>query len=214
MNNKSNIKANSIVYLRNTIIKSQMELKHYKLLYRQECAQNKSLQKQLIKLTKHVQEIENEFKILKSQKDSSESSKQKSLSRKRKSWNKVRCERTKRKRLNEYGDYIFKSICQKVPQCKQAEVSLCMSDKMVNFSWKPRNFKHAQIKDNQYDIFNFGKNSDHSYASPKMLKCQSGEEDEDIDGIDYSRIFDCEGNWTKEHKKGHNKCYGLLSYIT
>ena len=72
---------------------------------------------------------------------------------------------------------------------------------MVNFSWKPKNFKHAQIKDNQYDIFNFGKNSDHSYASPKMLKCQSGEEDEDIDGIDYSRIFDCEGNWTKEHKR-------------
>ena len=124
---------------------------------------------------------------------------EKTVKRKRKLWSNARCERTKHQRLNACGEEVFNTIRQNIPQCKRAQLSLCLADKMVNYSWKPRNFICSEHLNTDREVFNFSRTSDHCYASRKFINLDCDEDD--FNDIDYGEIFDSEGNWRKEHKR-------------
>ena len=93
----------------------------------------------------------------------------------------------------------MKTIKHHVPQCKLAQMSLCLGEKSVNYTWKKKELQTSTCSDSSDDIFNFHPKSDHSYASAKLLNSQH--ENCDSDDIDYSTIFDSDGNWQKQHKR-------------
>ena len=52
--------------------------------------------------------------------------------RKRKPWSQIKSDRTKQQRLNECGHLVHNTIKQNVPQCKLAQLSLCLGKKKFN----------------------------------------------------------------------------------
>ena len=110
----------------------------------------------------------------------------------------MKCDCTRRQRLNDYGHSIFKSLNENLPDCKLAQLSLSLGEKTVNYTWKSKQLKNKEFEDSNADIFNFNKTADHSYASSKLVNFE--EEDADLENIDYSKIFDSEGNWQQKHK--------------
>ena len=58
---------------------------------------------------------------------------------------------------------------------------------------------NTREENSNHSIFNFHKTADHSYASPENLKLNH--EDDDLQDIDYSSIFDSHGNWQEKHKR-------------
>ena len=120
--------------------------------------------------------------------------------RKCKPWLKVRCDQTKCKQINDYGHALFKTIQSNIPHCKRAQLSLSLGDQTVNYSWKKKELRNSKCDSSESDTFNFSKKSDHSYASPKLLQCES--EDDELHDINYGTIFDSDGNWQTHHKRG------------
>ena len=92
---------------------------------------------------------------------------------------------------------MFEGLSKTVPKCHRAQLSMCLGSRTVNFSWKPRDFK--RISECTEPIFNFGNKSDHTYASKKFITQDS--EYDYLDDIDYTSIFDSEGNWQEKHKR-------------
>ena len=115
-----------------------------------------------------------------------------------KSWCKLKCDRTKRQRLEEYGNVLFSTI-KNIPHFRKAHLSLSLDNKTVNYQWRSKDWNND--RDKKQKVFNFEGTSDHSYASPKLILLQLEDEDDDYGDIDYSQIFDSEGNWHSKHKR-------------
>ena len=78
-----------------------------------------------------------------------------------------------------------------MPQCKRAEMCLCLGDKTINYSWQSKELRQADKG------YNFVTDGDHSYAA----KLPNTDDDEEFLDLDYSKIFDSEGNWQAKHKR-------------
>ena len=74
---------------------------------------------------------------------------------------------------------------------------MCLGDKNVNYSWKSKHL-HKR-KEGGSRIMNFSSTCDHSYASSKVVDNDS--DDDEFEDIDYSSIFDGQGNWQQNHKR-------------
>ena len=182
--------------LRNAELQAKKEVKHYKCLYSKECLRTKRLFKECEKLKRKLEQLRLRFQNLHAKSMCSKLDKQ-PIERKRKSWSKVKCECTKCQRLNDYGTLLFKNLPDKIPQCKRAQLSLSLLGTTVNYFWKSN--KCSNVNQSKTEIQNFSKKSDHSYASSKLLNYDS--ENEEFGDLDYSQIFDSEGNWQSQHKR-------------
>ena len=174
----------SFNHLRNEYLICKQELKHYKYLFRNECLKTKSLHRNLTQITKEsnvnqlkVQELRRKLKNVNDLYDKLP------LTRKRKSWSKIKSDQTKHQRVSQYGKFVFSTIKDNIPQCKQAQLCLCLGDKTVNYAWKSKDFTltNSQNMKSYPDI-------EHSYAA-KPIEKYSNDEDNLID-VDYSEIFD------------------------
>ena len=74
------------------------------------------------------------------------------------------------------------------------QLCLCLGDKTVNYTWKGRDFQIDPAHNLKTKAF---PEIDHCYAA----KAVEEEEDEDFIDVDYSQIFDSEGNWQRQHKR-------------
>ena len=196
---KFDAKMKFIQNLRLAELEAKKEVRHYKLLYRQECKTTHLLRKQLKSLTSKMLNLETKYHNLHN-KVSISSNVTQSRKRKQKPWLQVRCNRTKHKRLNDYGNAVFNTIQSNIPQCKRAQLSLSLGNKTLNYSWQKNQLQSDNGCALETNILNFSKKSDHSYACPKFIQCQS--EDDEMYDIDYGKIFDSQGNWQAEHKRG------------
>ena len=128
--------------LRSAELKTRKKMNTCRNLYRKECRTNKLLHKQLKKCKDYLINAQNQYDKLYSKWKITRNATEKCHSkRKRKSWCKVKCDRTKCRRLDEYGDFIFDSLNGNFPLCKRAQFSMWLADKTVNYSWTSKNFK-------------------------------------------------------------------------
>ena len=92
---------------------------------------------------------------------------------------------------------MFTTI-EEIPHFKKAHLSRSLGNKTFNYSWKSTDVNDSQ--DQKETIFNFDNTFDHSYASRKLVSPHY-EGDDDRDNIDFSKIFDADGNWHTQHKR-------------
>ena len=78
-------------------------------------------------------------------------------------------------------------------------MSLNLGDHTINYRWTSKDLQNNQCERSTKEVFNFTKTSDHLYASAKLV--QYHESDDDVENIDYSTIFDSQGNWQQRHKR-------------
>ena len=161
-------------------------MNHYKLMYSQQCCNNKLLQKELNKLRKKLQSLQKMSGLGTKCSDLLQKGNEQMNTRKRKCWSQVKCDRTKCQCLNECGTLLLKTLKKTVPHFKRAYMSLRLHDKNVNYQWKSTDVQNNQVEHSMTDTLNFKKTSDHLYASPKLVQsCDDG----DLGDIDYSTIF-------------------------
>ena len=111
------------------------ELTQYKYMYRHETRVNKNLQKKLVKiqceskiLLKKYETLNERFMAMRQPVDP------RPFTRKRKRWANIHCDCTKRQRISDYGNAVFKSIKKKIPHCQRAALSLYLgSGQQVNY---------------------------------------------------------------------------------
>ena len=195
----SEIADRSWITLHQDYLHCKQQLKHYKYLYKNECVLTQSLKKRNSHLKKENKSISEKFEEIKSKYLAMRQpvEPRKGLC-KIKPWCKITCEWTKRQRLSQYGNIVLNHIQKNTPQCKWAELFLCISGKQVNYSWRPTHFKGSSLGKNKNNMFF---HHDHCYAAEPL----SDDDDDDEIDIDYSKIFDCHGNWQVMHKRtiGH-----------
>ena len=189
-----------IEHLTHELAEGKKERKHYQYLYKEQCVQNKNIQKKLVALKKKVSKLDSELSAMQSKvgvhipKYSGDRSK-----RKCKAWCRLRCEKSKRVHISEYRQHVFSTIQENVPHCKRAHLSLCLTGQNVNFNWNGEQLKKVHTPHEAPT--NFGSRDDHLYAKPEHPEINEHDHDEEITDVDYSKIFDCEGNWQRNHKR-------------
>ena len=179
--------------LRKDFLLCKAERNHYKHIYRKECILSKKFKTKLIKSENRISSLTQEYEELKKkyllmcQPQST-----RPLRRKRKSWSKICCDHTKHQRICTYGDVVFNSIKNEIPQCTGATLELWLSGKRVNYMWKSKDFNGNGTKSDSQCTYH---HHDHRYAAEAM----SDKDADDINDIDYTEIFDMHGNWRKKH---------------
>ena len=187
--------------LRISELQAKKELFHYKTLYSKQCHCTIALQKQVNNLKRKYRNLEEKYDVLCAKlSDMCPNENKVRGSRKRKSWNNVKSEHTKRQRINEYGTVLLKTISQHVPPCKRAQLSLSLGDKTVNYMWKSNVLQQDSSTRKTKSEAKFKQDNDHSYASSQLLALEC--EEDDLGDIDYCGIFDSQGNWQAQHKRG------------
>ena len=114
--------------------------------------------------------------------------------RKRKSWSQIKCEHTKRKRVSQFGEYVLTSIKNNIDECQGADLTLSIGSEKLNYQWKSKHFKDASS--NSDPVPDLSHLNDHTYV--KDFKRQP-DRTEDPNSVDYSEIFDDDGNWRIRH---------------
>ena len=107
------------------------------------------------------------------------------------------CDRTKRRRLNDYKCIILKTL-KDIKFCHRAEISLWLSTNRVHFSFSPKDFKpniETFSNKTESEDFNACIIKDHMYAK----KQEASEIEDEHEDVNYSDIYDCVGNWQKKH---------------
>ena len=168
-------------------------------MYYSELKENKYLRKEIVKYKSELNRCNSENDNLKRrlqiyQNDNSILAKK----RKKKSWNSIKCDRTKRRRISEYGDAVLSTIQTKVKYCQRANLSLTIANKNINFEW----YLAEKVTPNKANDLNIKCMCiDHTYAAPTKHQAVSDEGESGIENVDYSRIFDGNGNWQKKHTR-------------
>ena len=183
--------------LRTAELQAKRECRHYKLLYSQECRKTKVLLKEINKLRKQIADSKRKNELVSSKNSQLTQQHETKVTRKRKCWTQLKCERTKHQRVSEYGSSVLNTINVNFSQCKRAQLSLFMGDKTVNFSWTSKDMQ--KCSNAQQSALQFSNMYDHSYACSKLVDHDSKEDD--IADIDYNSIFDSEGKWQPKHKR-------------
>ena len=174
----------------------QKGLTQYKNMYRQETKLNKTLQKKMIKLQSESKVLMTKYQTLNERfMAMRQPVNPRPLIRKRKIWENIHCDQTKRQRLSEYGNVVFKSIKNRVTQCKCAALTLYLGNsKKMNYFWQPRDFDGSNF------IYSHSKSTytDHDHCYAAYLEME--DDKETFFDLDYSKIFDSNGHWQSMHK--------------
>ena len=178
--------------LRQNVVQYQKQLLHYKKMYSAECKRTKLLQREITNLRTMKNSLDLEIRQLKKKYTIREHCDIKNKKRKLKEWEHISSDRTKRRRFSTYKDMIFDTL-QRIGVCHRAEIIMWISKIKVQFSWSPRHFNDKlDLNSDKCRIA-----SEHNYTSGDI---QSDDDNsEDYDDVDYSEIFDINGNWRKQH---------------
>ena len=182
--------------LREENLKLRKEVKHYRLLLK--C--QKSDVAHLMKILKDIKSQlfaseKNCLELRKCLASLHEVLPKTPCKRKRKAWPLIRSDRTKRQRICDYGHEVFKSIQENIPFCRRANLSLSLGQKTLNYSWKSKDFQNKSAPLLPPSLL------DHCYASNQVDFESTEDQDEELLDIDYTSIFDSEGNWQQKHKR-------------
>ena len=193
--NLSQEKNNEILRkLRDNLLHAQKEAKHYKYLYQTQCVDTNDMRKKITKLMKQAERNKTQkAKLEKHLRNFNEFYDTLPVTRKKKDWCHVKCECTKRQHITEYGKSVFTTIQDNIPQCRHAELCLCLGDKTVKYSWLSKHLKLGNTSVTEMLSYD-----DHSYVARPL---HVPEEDDDLIDIDYQQIFDSQGNWQSSHKR-------------
>ena len=188
---------NFIKQFREEVVQSRNEMKHYKFLYQAVARNNTHLSCQLRKIKNRLQNSENMCKHLQHQVNSLQGNAGKEP-RKIKAWCRLKSDKTKRLEIVRYRDMLLNNIKNNVKHCKGANIALQIGDKNVQYSWKPNKVMANRNNGDKMSTHL----TEHSYAKNNNMSTDD-EPSEDIYDVDYSKIFDDNGNWHKKHTRGH-----------
>ena len=182
--------------MRQEVLKLKKQVRVIQQLYQKELSANKTLYKELVKSKKTIQKLQttcNKFKCMLNNYELKHDQSKKS--KKCKHWDEIKSVRTKYRRLNEYRENIFETL-QNLDVCHRAEINLWLPDNKIKYSWSPNDFEKCLPSQNEnltpslVSIMH-----DHSYGHPK----EHVSDHDHLNDVDYSKIFDNEGKWTKDH---------------
>ena len=180
--------------MRQNLVEQKKHLLHYKKLYSTECKCSSLMQKEISKLRRKIEILECDVNELSLINEGSRTIKHARKARQLKKWENIKSERTKRRRFAHYKDMIFETLCN-IGVCHRAEITMWFKNNHVHFSWSPQNFNAAN-KTSQHA--NQTRNiCDHTYSRTNL----NNDHDflEEYHDVNYSEIFDTNGNWEKQH---------------
>ena len=76
-------------------------------------------------------------------------------------------------------------------------MTLRLKDNCINFSWSPKDLNTSEIN-SSHTLTNRQHMSDHSYARTML---DSDKTHEEIEDVDFTDIYDSEGNWQRNHMR-------------
>ena len=181
--------------MREEMIIWKQKFKSSQKLWRQELVCCKNLKKELLKCKQHTINLQTKCTELQSNLKKYQLPKYSPKnSRKRKQWEEIKSVRTKYRRFNEYKDHLFSTL-QEIKVCHRAEITMWLPENKISFSWSPKHFRQeldCTAKAKSSNLL-----SDHNY-----VRISEEMDDEDsFEDVNYSEIFDDEGNWRKTHIK-------------
>ena len=184
--------------MREELLQCKKERAHFRKLYQNECTQNRKLQHENAKLENVLTQLRIDITKLRHNNKAVHNQSNVKLTRKRKHWNDIKDEGTKKIRLSSYKENIFNTLKQ-IELCNRAEVSIWLGTERMNFSWKPYDF--SQMKQNDILQTNVQKQlsniyHDHTYACKPDNELE-GQENSQF--FDLAEIFDSQGRWRKIH---------------
>ena len=167
-------------------------------MFQQVSRENKMLKDKFTKQTNTCIELENKCKLLESRIRIWQEKARIPRVRKKKSWSNIKSQRTKRQRVSNLQNTIFRTIQDNMSTCKRANFSLAIENQNFNFAWKPKDFKiNDKVKELRVPALN-----DHNYVKHKSFLNESDKQDKELCDVDYTSIFDEDGHWQTKHKKG------------
>ena len=172
------------------LLQCQKEKRHFNFLFNKAVKENNRLKQTLAKLNQTVVELQEKCQDLTMKINNQNACKK--GNRKRKSWSQIKCEHTKRKRIEQYGEKILNNIKRNVEECEGADLSLSVGRRLIKYKWRSKDFEE-QLQ----DTTKVQHLHDHNYATTNKTKYEI--EREDTDHADYSEFVDSEGNWRKRH---------------
>ena len=190
----NDLKEPVLAEMRLKFLECKKELSEYKLLYREEkkkCHDLRTNMTTLQKLTAQLQEKLNKFERQFAQDMYKPPSKKR---QKCKQWDSIKSDRTKRERLSNYKDMILTSL-KTIDKCHRAEISIWIEKNRVQFSWSPKDFKDTFPDEVTCAHANSTIFNDHPYSS----KQEDLDNELEYEDIDFSEIFDANGNWKQVH---------------
>ena len=195
MSGHNNLSNAALSEMRQKYLNTKRHMQHYKALYSTEqknCLElkkiNKKLSKLLSKKDKHIAKIEMRLLVI-------SQSEVKSKSRKHKTWDKIKCEKTKQQRLYDYKHKLVE-VLKQTEQCHRAEMTLWLGENRVQFSLKPKDFSCSDHEEVNANVHHEYIHSEHSYTSKRHCLDADSEEFKDVD---YSNIYDSHANWRNDY---------------
>ena len=198
MSERNYLHCGALTKMRQEMLQMQKERRHYQSMYQAECRDNKKLKLQLLRTQKMNSILTAEMEKEKRMQPNNPSNEVPTVkkTRKRKRWQDIKNEGTKRRRLNFYKDMLIETLKQ-MDSCKKAQVTLWICEQKVHFTWSNDDFNNStndssqQISSNVRNIYH-----EHTYGwYPKP----SREEAKDFNDTDLSEIFESSGHWRKIH---------------
>ena len=188
----NNLHSKALQKLREDYLISEKKIQHLKQLYKAECANSSKVLKKLREVTKELEQLKNKYASMTSEK---EIMPKKKIIRKRKHWDDLKNECTKRRRLAHYKDRILETL-KNIEGCHRGDVQLWLNEERVKFTWSPKDFKKIEKMSPEMHVLN-NISHDHSYVSNNDT-INNIEEDE-FEDLNYSEIYNCDGSWKRNH---------------
>ena len=195
MYSRNNLRESALSEMRLQFLESKQHMQHYRNLYtiqKRECSQ---LKRQMDYLNKEHASLQEKISRLQTILSNTNEHQECKKSCRHKKWDSIKTDKTKRQRLSFYKDMLFGCL-SKIEKCHRAEISLWVDKNRIQFSWCPKDFQSNHQIETKTESASVDLLLDHSYACSKndITDCE-----QEYDDINFSEIFDCDGNWKKGH---------------
>ena len=198
MNSMNNLPCTALTQMHTEILTSKQHIKHYKHLYQAECVNSRKILKKFLALKNANAKLYSEIQELRNLCTRNTAGKEQKHARKHKQWHEIQHDCTKRRRLAQYKSEIFATL-MKIPDCHRAEINLWIHGNRLHFTWFPKDFQKGQctvtseVQTNDHD---YKVHHDHTYTCKET---DIIDDEETYEDIDYSEIFDSQGQWKVHH---------------
>ena len=180
--------------MRLELLERQKHVQHYKRLYGAECKSVAKLKSRLISMQKDYSNLQEDFENLKTKLIFLQTEDAKRQPRSKKQWQNINSDRTKCRRLACFKD-LLRDTFRSMQVCHRAEVSFWLDTNRIHFSFSPSDFNEDSNDPKRTNHQNAQWPSDHSYATED----RDFTDNDQFQDLDYSEIYDCSGQWKKEH---------------
>ena len=181
--------------MRMEFLQCKQQMSQYKAMYRVEKKESFALKKQINDLNKDKIHLQEKLQWLELRLHNDNDEPACKCTRKRKTWDSIKCDRTRCDHISKYKNMLFDCL-KSIEKCHRAEMSIWIDNNRFQYSWSPKDF-NTKVSDMQTeDLGNISLLHDHCYCNKDD---ESSECEVDFDDIDYSEMFDCKGNWKKIH---------------